>query len=80
MTSSRTRIIATAAVLGGFIGLLIGLVASQSVDEALEQQHGEESAIVAFRPSVREWIGLTVTVVTLLRQIANILTSPESQS
>ncbi len=78
MTSSRTRIIATATALGGLIGLLIGLVASQSVDEVLERQQGEENAMVAFRPSVREWIGLTVTVVTLLRQIAHILTSPES--
>ncbi|HEY81602.1 MAG TPA: hypothetical protein EYP25_08685 [Anaerolineae bacterium] len=76
MKHTPIRFIATSTALGALVGFLIGLVISQSKKEQLRLT-SERGELAAFGPSVREWIGLSIAVVTLLRQIANLL-SPKT--
>ncbi len=76
MKHTPIRILATSTALGALVGFLIGLVVSQSREEQLRLT-SERGELATFEPSVREWIGLSIAIVTLLRQIANLL-SPKT--
>ncbi len=73
MNKAQIRVISASTALGAVIGLFVGLVVSETKKEQLKlvAEKGEQ---VSLSPSITEWIGLTVAAVTLLRQIANILT------
>ncbi len=73
MNKAQLRVISASTALGAVMGMLVGLVVAQTRKEQLELVAKDGERIGA-SPSVREWIGLTVAAVTLLRQIANILT------
>ncbi len=73
MNKEQIRIFSASTALGALIGLLVGLVVAASKKEQL-QLASKTGEAVQFSPSITEWIGLTIAAVTLLRQIANILT------
>ncbi len=72
MDKSQLRLIAAGTALGALVGMSIGFVVSQTKKEQLERlQTGE---VTPYKPSTTEWIGLIIAAITLIRQIANILT------
>ncbi len=73
MNKAQIRVISASTALGAVIGLFVGLVVSETKKEQLKLV-AEKGDQVSLSPSITEWIGLTVAAVTLLRQIANILT------
>jgi len=76
MNKSQIRIISTSTALGALMGFLIGLVITQGKKEQLRFiEVNQDQEILS--PNLREWIGLTVAAVTLLRQLANIV-APKS--
>ena len=74
MQRTQLRTIATGTTLGALIGFILAIVVVLSQKEQYDAQEGGD--VVAIKPSMKEWIGLIVTVVTLMRQIANLLTPP----
>lgn len=72
MDKSQLRLIATGTALGALVGMSIGFVVSQTKKEQLELMKTGE--ITPYKPSTTEWIGLIIAVITLMRQLANILT------
>ncbi len=74
MQRSQLRTIVAGTTLGALLGFIIGVVVVLSRKEQFEALESGDANVV--KPGMRDWIGLTVTVVTLLRQIANLLAPP----
>ncbi len=74
MNKTQSKLILTATALGAILGLGIGVVLAETKKEQLQlvERYGEDS--VDIQPGFREWIAVAIAGVTLIRQIANMLT------
>jgi len=74
LTNAQTKLILTTTALGALLGLGIGVVLAESKKEQLQlaENLGEENVIV--HPGFRDWISVSLAAITLIRQLANMLT------
>lgn len=74
MNKAQSKLILTAMALGAILGLGIGVVVAETKKEQfqLAETYGEDNVTV--QPGFREWIAVSVAAVTLIRQLANMLT------
>ncbi len=73
MKESKSRIILTTIILGAVVGLGIGVVVAETKQERLQLANALGDEKVAVQPSLRDWISVAVTAVTMIRQLANML-------
>lgn len=74
LNKPQSRVVLTAVGLGALLGLGIGVVIAETKKEQLQlaDRYGEDK--VSVQPGIREWIAVSVAAITLIRQLANILT------
>ena len=74
LTKAQSRLMLTTTALGALLGLGIGFVIAESKKEQLQlaEQFGENNVVI--QASFRDWIGISIAAITLIRQLANMLT------
>jgi len=74
LNKPQSQIVLTSVALGALLGLGIGVVVAETKKEQLQlvDMYGEDK--VSVQPGIREWIAVSVAAITLIRQLANILT------
>ena len=73
MNKAQSKIILSATVVGALLGLGIGFVLAETKKEQLllAEQYGEDKVVV--QTNFREWIGVSIAAITLIRQLSNML-------
>ena len=74
MNRNQSKIILVTTLAGALLGLGIGVVLAESKKEklALAERYGDDKVVV--QTGFKDWIAVSVAAITLLRNLADMLT------